>query len=106
MTFNNLYENIKSKFNKDFVTIQTDFNRDLSNGWNIFLKKTKKNADTIPFTLYDNDRKKYTGNIKLIGEDFEIEWESEKPLENEGLIGNSDLYDGLKQMVDLINDTE
>lgn len=106
MMFNKLYESIKSKIDKDFVTIQTDFNRDLSNGWNILLKKTKKDADSIPFTLYDNYRKKYTGSIKLIGEDFEIEWESEKPFEAEGMIGNTDLYDGLKQMVDLLNDSE
>lgn len=99
--FDELYESTKIELLKSAPKIQTRFNRDLSNGWNLFLKNDKKNNNNIPFVLMADD-KKFNGEIKIIGEDFEISWESETPLENEGLVSWDELNTALKQMVNNI----
>lgn len=105
MKFNTLYESVKSKLSKQFPKIQTDFSQEISDGWNLLLKRDDSKDDIIPFVLYDNTSNKYTGSIRIIGEDFEVEWESDKPLESEGMIGSETLYGSLKQMVELIKDS-
>jgi len=103
--FNTLYESIKKDIITDAPKIQTEFNRELSNGWNLFLKNDKKDNNDIPFVLMADD-KKFEGSITIIGEDFEVSWESETPLENEGLVSGEELTTALKNMVDNINFNE
>lgn len=103
--FNNLCENIKSDILKNSRYIQTEFNRELSNGWNLLLKMDDIKNNDIQFVVYA-DNKKFNGNIEIIGEDFEISWETDTPMENEGLIGGEDLNTALKQMVDTIKFSE
>ena len=103
--FNKVYESVKKDILKNAPKIQTEFNRELSNGWNLFLRNDKKKSNFIPFVLMADD-KKFKGKITIIGEDFEIDWESETPLENEGLVSGEELNTALKNMVDNIKFNE
>lgn len=103
--FNTFYESVKKDILKDAPKIQTEFNRKLTNGWNLFLRKDKKDNNNIPFVLMA-DNKKFNGEITIIDEDFEVSWESETPLENEGLVSGEELTNTLKQMVDNIKFNE
>jgi hypothetical protein len=100
--FDICYESIKRDILMDAPKLQTEFNRELSNGWNLFLMNDKKDNNDIPFVLMA-DNKKFEGKITIIDEEFEISWESEKPLENEGLVFGEELNAALKNMVDNIN---
>jgi len=108
--FNNIYEKFKKDISKEEILdkakeIQTEFNVKLTDGWNMFIKKDDLKNNKIKFFLMA-DNKKFDGEITIIDKDYEISWESEAPLENEGLTQGKDLETVLKRMVDEIKDNE
>ena len=102
MKFQESYQKFKKTLFNNAIDIQTEFNIEISNGWNLLLKKDDVDNNIVEFVLMV-DGERFEGDMQLVGDDYEISWESESPLKNEGLVQGEDLETVLKRMVTGIN---
>jgi len=92
--------NFKTQVMRNAVKIQTKFNRDITEGWNLLL--SGKDNDEVSFIVLIDDGTKLTGTMSLTGKDIMIEWESDVKFSLEGLTFGEDLEEALTEMVTLI----
>jgi len=92
--------NFKNDVMRNAVKIQTAFNRDISDGWNILLSP-KENL--VEFIVLIDDGSKIVGKMGNVGTDVMIEWEGDYYHSLEGLLFGENLEEALTEMVALIN---